>query len=255
MGTGQRLPRPLRTLDKGRREVRTWGQARGSADSRDHSPPCRAGWAHGCTCPSFLPPRHGGWRRPLLPVGNERLCRRHSPAVASPPPPTQGWPRPAGSVGCTVLLECVQAVCSPQRPVKPGRLGPSREPRGSHGELSFLRQTPAVGSGRRQRGGSWGSSWGAGQPGGPGCVSKPCAAQAFVSLSDPRRRALHLVSGAGDHSSPPCAGPGTAGQLWAPRSHPQHPACGPRACPAPSPQPMSPLHMSLASLGSLCLLL
>lgn len=86
MGTGQRLPRPLRTLDKGRREVRTWGQARGSADSRDHSPPCRAGWAHGCTCPSFLPPRHGGWRRPLLPVGNERLCRRHSPAVASPPP-------------------------------------------------------------------------------------------------------------------------------------------------------------------------
>lgn len=122
MGTGQRLPRPLRTLDKGRHEVRTWGQARGSADSRDHSPPRRAGWAHGCTCPSFLPPRHGGWRRPLLPLGNERLCRRHSPAVASPP--TQGWPRPAGSVGCAVLLECVRAVCSPQRPVKPGRLGP-----------------------------------------------------------------------------------------------------------------------------------
>lgn len=87
MGTGQRLPRPLRTLDKGRHEVRTWGQARGSADSRDHSRPRCAGWAHGCTCPSFLPPRHGGWRLPLLPLGNERLCRRHSPAVASPPHP------------------------------------------------------------------------------------------------------------------------------------------------------------------------
>lgn len=205
MGTGQRLPRPLRTLDKGRHEVRTWGQARGSADSRDHSPPRRAGWAHGCTCPSFLPPRHGGWRRPLLPLGNERLCRRHSPAVASPP--TQGWPCPAGSVGCAVLLECVRAVCSPQRPVKPGRLGPRPGATGRPRRAVFPKtdtccwfRLPPAG---RQLGQQLG---GAGQPGGlaacpspvrprPSCLFPTPASVPFILSPVPETTAPLLALG------------------------------------------------------------